>query len=154
MKRFAFRLQKLLDWRRQRKEAQSAVVARALAGLNREQRDLDALGGQHRIVQDGLRRQRAGLLDAQQVIRTEAFEVWLRDQLDAQRQRVAMASDALARERHMLSTLARDEKVLGQLRDRRVQEHRLESLRLEGQQLDDMASVRHQRERTQELARG
>ena len=143
MKRFAFRLQKLLDWRRQRKEAQSSVVARALAQLNREEADLHALVGQHRVTQDGLRRHRAGLLNLQQVIHTENYAKWLRQRADEHKKLVAEATSKVATERDTLTTLARDEKLLHRLRERSAEQHRKENFRSEVRELDDIANARH-----------
>ena len=138
MKRFVFRLERLLNWRRQRKEAQSTVVARALEGLRTEQHRLDTLSGQHRVMQDGLRRTRAGLIDPQQQLRTEAHDAWLRERVDRQGDRVADAAENLSTERSTLSDLARDEKLIGKLRERRAQEHRIETLRTESQEMDEI----------------
>jgi len=141
MKRFVFRLERLLNWRRRRKEAQSTVVARALEQLSAERHRLDTLSGQHRVMQDGLRRTRAGLIDPQQQLRTEAHDAWLRDRIDRQNLRVADADEKLSAERATLSALALDEKLIGKLRERRAEEHRIETLRMETQEMDEIGKL-------------
>ena len=141
MKQFAFRLQKLLDWRRQRKEAQSIVVAHALADLQEEEVQLHALVGQHKVTQDGLRRHRAGLLNLQQVIHTETYHNWLRDRVERQKKSVAAATKVLGNERDALATLARDEDVLNRLRERVKEQYKKDTFRSEVRELDDIAGV-------------
>ena len=143
MKQFIFRLQKLLNWRRQRKEAQSKLLADVLASLNKDEEALDCLAGQHRITQEGMRRQRSGVLDVGQAIRTEAYEQWLRERVDRQKERVAVAASRVDQERGKLNELAREEEVLERLRERTAQQHQKDNLRAESREIDEIASNRH-----------
>ena len=147
MKRFEFRLERLLSYRRRKKQTQSIEVARSFATVQHEQGRLDALHGQHSVAQDGLRRFRAGTLDANQVLRTEAYDSWLRRNIAGQTRQVQAAEERLDTDRETLTTLARDEKVLDRLRERQAGEHRRETLHANAAELDEIGSVRHQMSR-------
>ena len=93
MRRLALRFQRLIDLRRHRREPHSNVLVRALSNLEMHNARQDLAASEHDVTADGLRRRRAGVLDLQQALRSEAHARWLRERADGEKQAATPAEE-------------------------------------------------------------
>jgi flagellar FliJ protein len=142
MKRFAFRLQRILELRRAREQASLAELGRQLQRLTQENQKLDLFRGEQNTQLDEVRAGRA-----------EAFTAWTQAANARYLQRVGRAIEfqthavhqqerSVAAARSRFHERKRDTEVLDQLREKRRDEWRTEELREEAKILDEVASRR------------
>jgi flagellar FliJ protein len=141
----AFRLQSLLDFRRQLEDEQ----ARALAEVTAEEQAVRAAIvslNQHREEQtSGLALMASGTFDADGYTQRAAYLDAIGQALD---QQAAALGEAMARAQERRAALLEaltDRRVLERLRDRQAEEAALEGGRCEARDVDDLVMSRHQR---------
>jgi flagellar FliJ protein len=124
MKRFAFRLQRLLDLRRVREDALKTQVAACLRRLQAETRRLDDLVQQRRYaVLELVGMQNAGA-EGIHIQQCAAYAAALQEQVERQKGLVAVARQALDAKRTELLEASRDRKALERLRETKATRHR------------------------------
>ena len=146
MKRFAFRLQKLLDLRRAVVGGRRQELGEGLAHQAEAEERADELAAASREERAGLRRlTSAGWLDIDAVIRERRYAGQLDVELAVARKEVAVVEQEVDRRRATLLEARRKSRVLEKLRDRRRTRYQQAASRAEQQELDDVAG-RHVRQ--------
>lgn len=141
-----FRLQSLLDYRRQLEEEQTRALAEVTA---EEQRVRDAIAALDRQRED----QTAGLaalmtqgtFDAEGYAQRAAYLDAIGLALDQQALALAAAAERVRERREALVEALKDRRVLERLRDRQAEEAAIEDNRHEARDVDDLTTSRHQR---------
>lgn len=138
MRRFDFRLQRVMEVRGVKKKECQRDLARSQEELNRQEQMLSQAADELKSSHEGLRkalknRCSAGLLAALEHWRSRREEA-----LHTQSQRTARQRHVVEERREVLITAAKDEKVLERLREHALEEHRTESLREEQSFLDEL----------------
>jgi flagellar FliJ protein len=142
MKRFAFRLQKILELRQAHEKASLAEMGRQLQRLTEENQKLDLFRGE-----------REAQLEESRAVRGETFTAWTQSAnsrylhrvgraIEFQIQAVQKQERCVAAARNRFRERKRDTDVLEQLRDKKRDEWRQELLREENKILDEVASRR------------
>lgn len=140
MRRFVFSLQKVLDYRQRLEEQAIRAFAEAQAELAHQQHRLrHLLDWRQECLNRSERRHRlaVALLDIEQT-----FLSALEEQIQLQRQRVAEAQHQVEVRRQQLIEAQRERKTLERLKEKQYEQWRLELLRWEQKQIDDLASMR------------
>lgn len=143
-----FRLQALLDYRRQLEDEQMRALAEVTV---EEQRVRDAISALHRHREEQMHALAAlvagGTFDAEGYTQRAAYLDAVGQALD-QQAAVLEATAARVRERReALVEALKDRRVLERLRDRQAEEAAVEDGRHEARGVDDMMMTRHQRPR-------
>jgi len=142
MKRFAFRLQKILELRQAREKESLAQLGRELQRLTQENQKLDLFRGEQETQ---IRETRAS--------RAESFTAWAQTANVRYLQRVGRAIEfqthtvcqqekSVSAARSRFHERKRDTQVLDQLREKKRDEWRADSLREEAKILDEVGSRR------------
>jgi flagellar export protein FliJ len=142
MKRFAFRLQRILELRRAREKASLAELGRELQRLLQENQKLDLFRGEQEAQ-----------IHETRVGRSESFTAWTQAANVRYLQRVGRAIEfqtgIICRQeknvdaaRGRFHERKRDTQVLDQLREKKRDEWRADALREEGKILDEVGSRR------------
>jgi flagellar FliJ protein len=145
VKRFSFRLQSLLDYRRTVEEARLGEFARL---QHEEQSELARLVGIRTAQRDAwetLAGLRATGTDSWELARADEHCKTLGDDLGLQELNLAAARRKVEAKLVEVVEAARERKVLEQLRDKQKSEYELSAAMIEQKELDDMASVRFAR---------
>lgn len=138
MKRFAFRLQRILDLReRIRDERRQELVARR---AEYEQQMAILLDIERELSRDFV--EAAGTYSASGFLLAGAYVARLRAKRVEQQSRVSAAEQAMEQARMLYIEASRDAQALERLKERRKEEHLEASLREEGQMLDEVAVQR------------
>jgi len=136
MKRFKFRLQRILDVRVQiRDEARQELVRR---NTERDHQIYVLAQLQDEFMQLGLTE--GGTYSASDLTRLGAYAERLTVAIDQQKSVVAEAIKAAEVAHESYISASREAKVMGLLKDKKLQEYRAEQLRQEGVFLDELAS--------------
>ncbi|RJP81652.1 MAG: flagellar export protein FliJ [Candidatus Zixiibacteriota bacterium] len=139
MKKFTFRLERVIEVRNVKKKECQKALAKSLEELSREEQELHSAVSRSQAGSEGLRRAlqspaRAGDL--------AGLEDWRRRQEEAvqtQARRTEERRLEVDRRRGALVLAARDEKVLEQLKERRREEFQADCRREEQAFLDEVA---------------
>lgn len=142
MRRFRFRLERVLSLRRLRSQLQQQRVAVAQAAVRQAQDELRQAQAAYRQASDGLCQHEAGGMTAALFEHGRLHLGRLADTVAAREGDVKAAQAALQAALADLSKARQDEKALERLRERRWEEHRHETLRREQIQLDEIGVAR------------
>jgi len=138
MRRFNFRLQRVMEIREMKEKDCQRELARSMEVLNREERQLQNIAGEFQASREGLRRAlmkkcTAGLLNS--------LNGWRNRQEDELKVQTAHTNEQKGRvdqKRSALVTASKKKKVLERLRERRLEEHQTESQQEEQAFLDEL----------------
>lgn len=137
MKKFSFRLQKVLDYRDSVKKEQAAELARTHHALAEEERYLDRLCHNHDASD------LSNIRSAEEIEMAARFKESVRRQLLQQRKVIAEATDAVEAAREMYVQRARESEVLTMLRQRRFDEFHEEEKIVQRKVNDRIVVQRH-----------
>lgn len=141
MKRFRFRLERLLELRAHReREAlmRLAEVTGHCVRLARGMREAEE------AAREALRRQRAGLglVDIELLAYRERYRAWLRDRQRRLARELAERQKQRQEEQARYLQASKERKVLDKLKERRAAEHRRDARAEEFEEADDLSSSR------------
>ena len=138
MRRFSFRLQRVLDIREQiRDELRQELVRK------NHERD-DELQVLARLEQESLqiKIEEGGTYSASELVMFGAYSVRLKQQMEQQQQRVAAAIKQVEEAKERYIEASKEAKALEMLRQKRREEYTEQQLKEEGRQLDELAIQR------------
>lgn len=141
MKRFKFRLQRVLDMRVQIRDKARQELVRRNSERDHEISVLAHLEGEYRRVT----MEEGGMYSASQLVLFGAYAERLELEIKNQKLIVAKAIEqaAIAQERYVEAS--RDAKALEMLREKKLKEYNDEALRQEGAFLDELAITRFEK---------
>jgi flagellar FliJ protein len=137
MKKFRFRLQKVLEYRETKREEKARELAERNNHLSQAEQSLNNITAAHDAANP---EEFTSIADIELVGR---YRETLRDSLDHQRQLVEEAAEAVEVARDAYVEKAIDAEVLGTLRERRFLEFREERMRRERKQTDQLVVQRY-----------
>lgn len=142
MKRFKFRLERVLRHRTTVREERARVLLAAIAALREAEAQLEQLENAARIsyIDEG------SIVSAEQLAVIGSFSARLHHELEAQRARIAQRTQEVEEARQEYLLAAQEEEALVKLRERRAAEYREKVLKHEEQFLDDLTTMRAGRE--------
>ncbi|MCR4402726.1 MAG: flagellar export protein FliJ [Firmicutes bacterium] len=152
MKRFRFRLEKLLEVRRLRENALQQDLARAQEALRREKGVLETLGAARGATLEALRANVCGTLNVQDIAAYYRYLGFLAHRIEEQRAVVERAAREEAAKRDALIAARRRRKVVEKLRERAYARYREGILREEQAFLDEVGSMRYARKGGEDLS--
>jgi len=152
MKRFKFRLQKLLEVRRLKEDALRQELARAQEAVRREKAVLERLTAARGATIDALRANVGGALDVQWIAAYHGYLGFLARRIEEQRAVVDRAAREEVRKREALIAARRARKVVEKLRERAYARYREEVSRAEQAFLDEVGTMRYARKGGEDLS--
>lgn len=141
MKRFAFRLQRVLDIRSRIRDERRQELGARQAELQREEALLAELEAELLLA----RIEEGGTYSASELQMVGAYAIRLRSQIERQLVRIEGAKQAVEEARVRYIEATKDTQVLEKLREKRREEYTQEVLLEEGRNLDEVAVQRFKR---------
>ena len=136
MKKFAFSLEPVLDFRERIEDEKQQTLAQRQIELQAARAELARLDAEFKRYSVKLRDDHKSL-DSEELRRHYAHLEYLDRRITMQHGVVSQRSAAVARARADLVDASKDRKVIEKLKDRRLQEHRALESALEQKELDD-----------------
>ena len=156
VKKFNFRLQTLLELRRQEEDQKKRVVGSLLSEINQQQAQALELAGLIRAEGQKYKEQlESGKVDLEWTGHYFRYVNQVQRAIALRVEKVAQVQQQLAAARAELVQAARRTKILDKLRDKQWERYRHELNRLENQETDEVATreyIRGQRQSIQESA--
>lgn len=152
-KRFLFRLQPILKLRESLEKEAQRHLARMIALQTAAERNLDDLVRLRAETFDRRRVPAGMIVDLQDWKATERYLVVVDRQILAAEEALALAVRRVLDARQALLTAHRHHLTLLRLRERRQEQHLLETSRLEAREVDDMTVLRYRRSHPDALRR-
>lgn len=150
MKRFQFKLQSLLNYKKHLEEMARQEMARAVADVNACQEQIQSLGQTRKDAGKRLERLVEKGIGAAEFKLHNGFLSIVDQMIIEERQRKVRLEKVLDEKRSMLTKRTIDKKAMERLWERRAQEYTQEMLREEQKALDEVAALKTVRERADE----
>lgn len=145
MRRFVFRLQRILSFRHSLTEAEKSHFGRKVSELRRAQDNASVLRGIRNETQLTRMQSLRHGIPAREACNLHEHLLRIEEAIDSADKKVEAAELEVDRAREKLVERRRDERVVELLRDRRHAAWLLDYYRDEGKVLDDIATIRHAR---------
>jgi flagellar protein FliJ len=142
-----FRLQRVLDYRRQREENCERTLHRVQLLRQQEKTRLEALQAEARGQEEHLEHIQGVVLAPTELQSWQRYHQVLAQWIAAQQDVVAQAAQVVSAQRQQLLVARQETKVLEKLRDKATQRYRRELTSREQQLLDELALTRSRHER-------
>jgi len=142
MKKFQFRLEKVLDLRKMTEERAQKRMADAHSARALQEAQCDAAETALIQEENRLRSERAGKFKAGDALLGHRFGQHLRVQVHVQTEKLARAEELVGDRRRELAEASRQKKMLETLREKRLEDYVVEGIRLEQAVMDDEAGQR------------
>ena len=142
-----FRLQRVLDYRRQREEACEHALRQVQILHQQEEARLAALQAEAQAQAEHLEASRSAALSSTELQLWQRYHQVLAQEIAAQQEVVAQAAHVVAEHRQRLLVARQETKVIEKLRDKARQRTLLELTRREQRLLDELALTRSRHER-------
>ncbi len=139
MKRFHFRLQRVLDFRSSVKKEQGQVLSKANATLFEEEKTLTHILTEQEAAQPPTNK----VMAMAELSLQAKYQEYLQEALIEQRLLVLEAASAVDAAREAYIEKAREEEALEILKKKRKERHRLEELKRERKKIDEIVVQRH-----------
>ncbi|MGE5584717.1 MAG: flagellar export protein FliJ [Bacillota bacterium] len=152
MRRFRFRLQKLLEVRRLKEDTLRQELARTQEALRRGNDVLEKLGAMHGATLEELRASVAGTLDVEWIAACHRYLGFLAHRIEEQQAAVNRLAREEAAKREALVAARRARKVVEKLRERAYARYREEFARAEQAFLDEVGVTRYARKGGEDLS--
>lgn len=143
MKKFAFALEKILEYRKQIELDRRRAFSKAAEVFSRRERQLRALAGELAEYRTRLAEMGTGRLSTRQIALYRSYMTYVETQLD---QAVVWLQDAgkdLEARRRELVASSKDKKVLEKVKEHKRADYEYEANRQETKDLDEIGAVRH-----------
>ncbi len=151
MRPFKFTLEQVLDL----KEGMKKQLAVEVTGLEREeariQRRLEQLSNEWQRESAALSKDSRSLVAAEYRLRASYLD-YLNQQIEDERHKLMEISRHLAIKREKLLQYAREQNILEKIRDKKRSEFRKSEQKREQKQLDELATLRFQRDDTETIS--
>jgi len=144
MKRFSFKLQKLLEFRQTTEERLITELAAIDAEYQRQTRRLMEIKSQEQSCRESLK-EKLGLGNCEEIKETSLYLIELGERVKAQKHLILKIEESRRAKMEEILQASKERKALEQLKDQKRVEHRKETEREEQVFLDDIASTRHNR---------
>jgi len=142
---FTFKLQSVLDARKTKEEQVLAEFIEQTNKLEREKETLTGMGVEKERLLQRLREQKDRLLRPADVeLQLSYIKVWNR-KIALQRNLILKLGQELEKKRRNLMDIMKDRKILENLKERHLKEHRLQQSLQERITADETAVLRHER---------
>ncbi len=142
---FTFKLQSVLDARKTKEEQVLAEFIEQTNKLEREKETLTGMGVEKERLLQRLREQKDRLLRPADVeLQLSYIKVWNR-KIALQRNLILKLGQELEKKRRNLMDVMKDRKILENLKERHLEEHRLQQSLQERITADETAVLRHER---------
>jgi len=142
---FTFKLQSVLDARKTKEEQVLAEFIEQTNKLEREKETLTGMGVEKERLLQRLREQKDRLLRPADVeLQLSYIKVWNR-KIALQRNLILKLGQELEKKRRNLMDVMKDRKILENLKERHLKEHRLQQSLQERITADETAVLRHER---------
>ncbi len=145
MKRFAFRLETLLKYRKNLEEKERAQLFQIIARLRREQNHLENLQKKHQEVLVDLAEQRSAGTDFADASWFYAYLDRLRLEMRKSAERICRLEQDLEDQKAVLIEASKRKKILDSLKTRQRKTHQANAEKLEQKSVDDLVVVRYPR---------
>jgi len=142
MKRFAFRLETLLKYRRNLEEKEQAELFQMLARLRREQNHLEDLQHKHQEVLVELTQQRTAGADCSDTRWFYLFLERLRFEMRRSADRIVRLEQEVQDQKIVLVEASKKKKILDSLKTRQRKSHVAAEEKQEQKSIDDLVVVR------------
>lgn len=142
MKKFSFRLQKLMDAKEGEERQKQRELGLEQSKLTEEERQLQQLDQQRDEAETGQRRLIGGAAKVSDLLIQHTWQRSLDKQIRKQEEVVDKQETRVENARDILVEVSREKKLLEKLKQRRYDEHKMLNERDQQNQLDDIASRR------------
>ncbi len=146
MKRFQFRLQALLNYKKHLEEMARQEMAKAVARVNICEERIQALVKERRDAADSLEKRVEKGMESGEFKRYHGFIAAMDQMLVAQKKTKQRLEKELSEKRSMLAKRTIDKRAMERLREKRAEEYTKEMLQEEQKALDEVASLKRVRE--------
>lgn len=146
MRKFRFRLQKLLEIRRLKEDLQRQELARARQALDREKANLAELKGVQAEAIDELRAAFEGVLDVDRIASYHRYLGLLAHHIGDRQAAVGRLAREEAAKRAAVIAARRERKIVEKLKERAYARYRDEVAHMEQAFLDEVGTIRYARE--------
>lgn len=140
MKKFNFRLQRVLEVREAKETACQRDLARSVEELRREELRLQEAGSELEASSEGLRLALKKSDSAGNLVALDSWRIRKGEELKMQKARTRDRKNRVQQKRSTLIQASKDRKVLDRLRRRRMEEHEAESRAEEQAFMDELGS--------------
>ncbi|TDX51931.1 flagellar export protein FliJ [Orenia marismortui] len=139
MKKFNFRLQSVLDLKKQEEEAIQKELARLIQEYRKIEKKIDNLKAEKKNIQQKLEKEEGIKINPSQAVRTRNYIKFLRDEIEELTLKLNYWEDEIKKCRQNLISKTKEKKSLVKLRDRKYDEHWQEMLSEEQKLNDELA---------------
>jgi len=146
MKRFQFRLQALLKYKKHLEEMARQEMAKAISRVNACEERIQTLGKERRDVAHSLEQQVEKGMGSGEFKRYHEFIGVMDQMLVSQKKTKQRLEKELVEKRSMLAKRTIDKRAMERLREKRADEYTREMLKEEQKALDEVASLKRARE--------
>jgi len=144
-KRFVFRLEKVLDLRKQKEQEMMRELALAKESLAREERILEELRDRLAASRRELLAKQRGCLDPNEIINYLRYLDQLREFIELQTLRVLEAERIVEETRELLLQATKEKKIVEKLKENQLKKYKEELMRAEMNFLDEVGTLRYTR---------
>jgi len=145
MRKFKFRLQKLMDAKAGEEKLRQRELGMEQHRLSQEEEKLKSLSDALEQTDENLREKLSGQVKAGELMIHHQWQRSLKTKINVQTQEVRKQDRVVEEARDRLVETSRDKKVLENLREKRFTEHQHQVNTETQNQLDDIGGNRHQR---------
>ncbi|HID95620.1 MAG TPA: flagellar export protein FliJ [Candidatus Latescibacteria bacterium] len=146
MKRFNFRLQKIMEFRQHKEEAGERELALAKTELGREETKLLRLNHKRDGCRKEILKKNNSKVDVPEILVHYTYLSKLAKEISAQTIQVDKLKDNVEEKRRILLELFKEKKILEALRERDYASYRKDSEKKEQDQMDELASLARKKE--------
>ncbi len=140
MKKFTFRLQRVIEVRRTREKECQRRLADSLQVLKKSEEQLEKERQESLRSRESLRRALRGPVSVAQLMALDGWHRWKNRQVQERNAQADRQRSIVDRKRRELIEAAKDKKILERLKEKRYEEYRVNSLREEQAVLDDLGT--------------
>jgi len=151
MRKFKFKLQPVLKHRQKKEDILKKELAEIRQLYEKEKQLLEQLKSKLAELQEELRVKQCSSVDASDIAVCSNYIDRVQREIETQVSRVADIAKEVIKAQERLMQASRDKKVLEKLHDKKYEEHKQESERIEQGLIDEIATVRHGRSESNSL---
>ncbi|MBU0518142.1 flagellar export protein FliJ [bacterium] len=147
MKKFNFRLQRVIDVREIREKDCQRELASSMGELKLQREMLEAQQAESKQGEESLRRALTSRTNAAGLNALNGWRQWKEEEVVMQQQSTEKQAEVVEGKRKALLQASKERKILEKLKEKRMAEHQNEALRKEQNFLDDIGGQHHRVDR-------